>query len=61
MNKNKIRKYQIFSIIFTFILGVLLQFTYKLSGGNQVVAIFSSINKSSITVFVILQPIALNF
>ena len=45
MNK-KIKNYQIFSIIFTFILGSLLHFTYQLSGKNQVVAIFSSINES---------------
>ena len=44
--KNKLRKYQFFSIIFTFILGSLLHFTYKLSGKNPIVAIFSSINES---------------
>ena len=32
MNIKKIRNYQIFSVIFTFILGSLLHFTYKLSG-----------------------------
>ena len=46
MNIKKIRNYQVFSIIFTFILGSLLHFTYKLSGGNPIVAIFSSINES---------------
>ena len=46
MNKNKIRNYQIFSTIFTFILGSFLHFTYALSGNNPVVAIFSSINES---------------
>lgn len=46
MSKKKIRNYQIFSIIFTFILGSLLHFTYKLSGENQFVAAFSSINES---------------
>ena len=46
MDKKKIRNYQIFSIIFTCILGILLHFTYKLSGENQIVAIFSSINES---------------
>ena len=46
MNIKKIRNYQIFSIIFTFILGTLLHFTYKLSGDNQLVAIFSAINES---------------
>ncbi len=46
MDKNKIRNYQIFSVIFTFILGTLLHFTYELSGGNLVVASFSAINES---------------
>lgn len=44
--KNKLRSYQFFSLIFTFILGSLLHFTYTLSGDNPVVAIFSSINES---------------
>ena len=44
---KKIRNYQIFSIIFTFIFGSLLHFTYKLSGENNVVAIFSAINEST--------------
>ena len=47
MNNNKIRNFQIFSIIFTFILGTLLHFTYKLSNENQIVAIFSSLNEST--------------
>lgn len=46
MNKKTVRNYQIFSIIFTFVLGTLLHFTYKLSGENKFVAIFSSINES---------------
>lgn len=46
MIKKNIRNYQIFSVIFTFILGSLLHFTYALSGNNPVVAIFSSINES---------------
>jgi len=46
MNKIKIRNYQIFSIIFIFLLGSLLHFTYNISGQNQIVAIFSSINES---------------
>ena len=46
MNKKKIKNYQIFSVIFTFILGSLLHFTYKLSGENPAVAIFSPINES---------------
>ena len=46
MKISKIRNYQIFSIIFTFILGILLHFTYDLSGNNPIIAIFSSINES---------------
>lgn len=46
MSIKKIRNYQIFSIIFTFVLGTLLHFTYKWSGENKIVAIFSSINES---------------
>ena len=46
MTNKKIRNYQIFSIIFTFILGTLLHFIYELSGGNQFVAIFSAVNES---------------
>ena len=46
MNISKIRNYQIFSSFFTFILGTLLHFTYELSGNNQIVALFSSINES---------------
>lgn len=47
MNKNKIKKIQIFSIIITFILGTLLHFTYKLSGNNQLVGVFSAVNEST--------------
>lgn len=44
---KSLRNYQIFSVLFTFILGTLLHFTYKWSGQNQIVAIFSSINEST--------------
>ena len=47
MDKEKIRNYQIFSIIFTFILGTILHFTYKWSGENALVGIFSAINEST--------------
>lgn len=47
MNKEKIKKYQIFSVIFTFILGTLLHFTYNLSNQNPIVAVFSSVNEST--------------
>ncbi len=44
---DKTRNYQIFSIIFTMILGTFLHFTYKISDENSIVAIFSSINEST--------------
>ena len=47
MNIKKIRNYQIFSVIFTFAIGTLLHFTYKLSGENNLVAIFSTVNEST--------------
>ena len=47
MNIKKIRNYQIFSTIFTFILGTLLHFTYQLSGENKFIALFSSVNEST--------------
>lgn len=46
MDKIKIRNYQIFSVIFAFILGTLLHFTYELSGENVLVSSFSAINES---------------
>lgn len=46
MNFKKIRNFQIFSTFFTFILGTLLHFTFDWSEGNQIVAVFSSINES---------------
>lgn len=47
MDRIKIRNYQIFSVIFTFILGTLLHFTFELSGKNSLIALFSSINEST--------------
>ncbi len=46
MDKNKIRNYQIFSVIFTFILGTLLHFIFEWSGENVFIASFSAINES---------------
>ena len=46
MDKIKIRNYQIFSVIFTFVLGTLLHFTYSLSGENFLVGIISATNES---------------
>ena len=45
--RDRIRNYQIFSIIFTFFLGTLLHFTYKWFGENSVVGIFSAVNEST--------------
>lgn len=41
-----IKKFLIFSFIFTSILGTFLHFTYELSGNNVIVALFSPINES---------------
>ena len=46
MNKKSIRNYQIFSVLYTFVLGTLLHFTYRWSGENSFVAIFSAVNES---------------
>lgn len=43
---NKVKNYQIISVIFTFIVGTLLHFTYQLSGENAIIASFSAINES---------------
>ena len=47
MDKKRIKNFQIFSTIFTFILGTLLHFTYNLSDNNKLVAVFSSVNEST--------------
>ena len=46
MDKKKIRNFQIFSAIFTFVLGTILHFLYKWTGENHIVALFSSLNES---------------
>lgn len=46
-HKNSIFKFQIFSIIFTMILGTLLHFTFDWSGGNLFVGAFSAVNEST--------------
>lgn len=46
-NKNYIFKFQIFSTLFTMILGTLLHFTFAWSNNNLFVAGFSSINEST--------------
>ena len=47
MTIKKVRNFQIFSTIFTFIVGTLLHFTFELSGSNLKFAIFSAINEST--------------
>ena len=46
MINKKIRNYQIFGVIFIFIMGTLLQFTYKWSNENLLIGTFSTINES---------------
>lgn len=45
--KNKILKFQIFSIIFDIILGTLLHFTYEWSNNNMIIGAFSAVNEST--------------
>lgn len=47
INKNLILKFQIFSIIFTWILGTLLHFTYEWSDNNLLLAAFSAVSEST--------------
>ena len=46
-DKNLILRFQIFSTIFTMILGTLLHFTFKWSNYNPFVALFSAVNEST--------------
>ena len=46
MKNKKIRNFQIFSVIFTFILGILLHFLYEWTGNNKFIGSFSAINES---------------
>ena len=45
--KNKLMIYEIFSIIFTLFLGIILHFTYEISNYNVIVSLFSSVNEST--------------
>ena len=47
MEKKKILKFQIFSVIFTWILGTILHFLYEWSGDNKIIASFSAGNEST--------------
>lgn len=45
--KRKILKFQIFSVIFVIILGIILHFTYEWSNKNVIVGAFSAVNEST--------------
>ena len=47
MEKKKIIRFQIFSVIFTWILGTILHFLYEWSGDNKIIASFSAVNEST--------------
>lgn len=47
MDIKKIRNYQIFSILFTIVLGTILHFTFEWSGFNKIVGAFSAVNEST--------------
>ena len=46
-DKKVIAKFQIFSVIFTMILGTLLHFTYEWSNNSLLIASFSAVNEST--------------
>lgn len=46
MNKNKLLNFEIFSTIFTFILGTILHFSYNWSNNNILIGTFSAVNES---------------
>lgn len=46
-SKNTLLRFQIFSVIFTWILGTILHFTYDWSNQNAIVGAFSAINEST--------------
>ena len=47
MEKRKLIRFQIFSVIFTWILGTILHFLYEWSGDNKIIASFSAVNEST--------------
>lgn len=46
-NKKAILRFQIFSMIFASILGVVLHFIYEWSNNNYIIAMFSAVNEST--------------
>lgn len=47
ISSDFIKKWQVRGVIFTSILGVILHFTYNLTGQNPFVALFSAVNEST--------------
>lgn len=47
MDKKKILYWQIAAILFTWVLGTALHFTYEWSGANNIVGIFGAVNEST--------------
>ena len=47
LSKNKLLRFQIFSVIFTWILGTILHFTYDWSNKNAIIGAFSAVNEST--------------
>ena len=46
-NQSKIFKFEVFSIIFVFILGTLLHFAFEWSNQNALIGTFSAVNEST--------------
>lgn len=47
MDIKKIKKYQIWAVLFTIIVGSLLHFSYDWSGNSNIVALYSAVNEST--------------
>ena len=47
INRSNLIKFQIFSALFAIILGIILHFTYSLSGNNSIIGLISAINEST--------------
>lgn len=50
-SKNKFLNFQIFSTIFTWLLGTVLHFTYEWSNENSITAVFSAVNEEHMGAF----------
>ena len=47
MKINKLKRFQIISVLFIWGMGIILHFTYNLLNYNKIVALFSSVNEST--------------